>query len=361
MTPGPRTRTRRRRVTAPEIDSAQAAAPVEESFTLEPAPEPDPTVVEGTVTVLAEEVQPLTLAPEAQAEDARTDFYFPPLPRSDPRTRRQTGHAGDFGTRARQAAAQGAQSAGRGALALLRALARSARWLAALCARGFRRLILPALRAIWHVIVDDPYAPPRERPAQALLQGHVLGVYRYRLYQRIILGILGGVPLSIACLAILYILLTELSYGIDGQLFLVQDLAGALAGVFSSLMLFSLASTRITLHSDGIEYKTMFRAVRSRWEEIGVLKVEYYRRSERWVVGTGRGAWAFLYRSLLGLPKGRQLAKLITIYARLGPTGTPYWLPDLALRSENSAASRAASTGDHEQGKRKQEQAQAQP
>lgn len=80
----------------------------------------------------------------------------------------------------------------------------------------------------------------------------------------------------------------------------------------------------------------MFRVVRSRWEEISMLKVDYFRHSERWIVGTGRGAWAFLYRSLFGMPKGRQLAKLITVYARLAPTGTPYWLPSLGRFSDNS-------------------------
>ncbi len=224
-------------------------------------------------------------------------------------------------------------------LAFSRVVWRGIRRLAAFVAQQYRHYLYPLGHAIWHWMTYDPYAPPKIRE-QALLQGRVLGVYRYRLYQRIILGMLGGIPLATTSLYILYRLLDVLFYGLDSRLFLVQDLAGACTGFFGSLLLIRLATTRITLRSDGIEYKTMFRLVRSRWEEIGVVKVEYYRRSERWIVGTGRGTWAFLYRSLLGLPKGRQLAKLITIYARLKPTGTPYWLPAAGRFTEDDPLSR---------------------
>jgi len=332
MTPGPRARARRRRLAATVVESAEPATLEEAPVFAEPEFASDATIIDTTATVISEDVQPITLEPVPAGE--RTDFYFPPLPRTDQHTAGAPDSGSPAGPRARRAAgAQAAMQGGPGGLA------RALRRLVALCAQGFRRLILPALRVIWHWIVDDPYAPPRERPGQDLLQGHVLGVYRYRLYQRIILGILGGVPLSLSWLYILYTLATELRYGIDGRLFLAQDLAGAIAGLFGSLMILSLASTCVTLHSDGVEYRTMFRVVSSRWEEIGMVKVDYFRHSERWVVGTGRGAWAFLYRSLFGLPKGRQLAKLITIYARLSPTGTPYWLPSVGRFTERQTES----------------------
>lgn len=282
--------------------------------------------------------------PEPEPESARTDFYFPPLPRQEQPFEDTAASTSRSRRRARQAATRSStQAALRGAFRLLKALARGVQYLAMLAATGFKRGILPTLRVIWRWITVDPYAPKRERPEQAILQGRVLSVYRYRLYQRIILSILGGIPLAIACLYLIYLLVNGVLYGIDGRLFLVQELAGTFAGLFSSLMMLSLGSTRITLHSDGIEYKTMFRVVRSRWEEISMLKVDYYRRSERWVVGTGRGAFAFLYRSLFGLPKGRQLAKLVTIYARLSPTGTPYWLPSLGRYEESGHVSRSTS------------------
>ncbi len=337
MTPGPRARARRRRVATIVAEGAEPAAPAEEPVFGEPELAPDPTIIDTTATVISEDVQPL--APEPEPTGARTDFYFPPLPRTDQQAAGDTDSESHAGSRARRASRAPAPSAMQNTLGALGALARALRRLAALGALGFRRLLLPALRVIWHWMVDDPYAPPREQPAQALLQGHVLGIYRYRLYQRIILGILGGVPLGLSWLYILYTLATELRYGIDGRLFLVQDLAGAIAGLFGSLMILSLASTCVTLHSDGVEYRTMFRVIRSRWEEIGMVKVDYFRSSERWIVGTGRGAWAFLYRSLFGLPKGRQLARLITIYARLSPTGTPYWLPSVGRFTERETGS----------------------
>ena len=337
MTTEPRTRTRRRKSSTPVVDAVETPTPVEEPLIAEQQPpEPDPTIVETTVTVISEEVEPLAPMPEPEPDIERTDFYFPPRPRSD-----QWAESKAAFTRAekrrgrRSSAASGGQAALHQAGRVLKGLGRTFQILAVFIGNGVKRATFPALRGIWRWITVDPYAPPREQPNQSILQGHVLGVYRYQLYQRIILGILGGVPLTIAGLYTIYIIVNSLLYGIDGKLFLVQDLAGAFAGVFSGLMMLSLANTRITLRSDGIEYKTMFRVVRSRWEEISMLKVDYFRRSERWVVGTGRGAWAFLVRSLFGMPKGRQLAKLITIYARLSSTGTPYWLPTLGRFSES--------------------------
>jgi hypothetical protein len=341
MTTEPRTRTRRRKPSTPVVDEVEASTPVEEpSMAEQQPPEPDPTIVETTVTVISEEVEPLepTLEPEPAIE--RTDFYFPPRPRADQWAESKAAFTRAEKRRGRRSgAASGGEAARQRAGKLLKALGRAIQILAVFIASGIKRATFPALRGIWRWIVVDPYAPPRERPNQSILQGHVLGVYRYQLYQRIILGIMGVVPLTIAGLYTLYIIVNSLLYGIDGRLFLVQDLAGAFSGVFSGLMMLSLANTRITLRSDGIEYKTMFRVVRSRWEEISMLKVDYFRHSERWVVGTGRGAWAFLVRSLFGVPKGRQLAKLITIYARLSSTGTPYWLPSMERFSERGPVS----------------------
>jgi hypothetical protein len=351
MTPEPRTRprTRRRKLETPAaVEAVETTAAAEEPLSAAQPPEPDPTIaemaadaspdaeptiIETTATVLSEEVEPLVLEPEPEGQ--RTDFFFPPLPRSDQQTRSQT--------TATSRARQRARPARRRLRRLLKGLARTIPILAVFVATSFKRATFPALRGIWRWIVVDPYAPPREQPERAILQGHVLGVYRYQLYQRVILGLLGGIPLTIAACYLLYIVINSLLYGVEEWLFLAQDLAGAFAGVFSGLMMLSLAKTRITLRGDGIEYKTMFRVVRSRWEEISMLKVDYFRHSERWVVGTGRGAWAFLVRSLFGLPKGRQLAKLITIYARLRSTGTPYWLPSLGRFSESSPAAERAS------------------
>jgi hypothetical protein len=341
MTAEPRTRTRarRRKSPTPALDAAETTAPVEEPVIAEQPPEPDPNIIETTVTILSEEVEPLAPVEASAPEIQRNDFYFPPLPRSDQWAESKAAFAQAEKRRARQSArASGARGALRRSGKLLKGLARAIQILAVFIAGSIKRATFPALRSIWRWIVVDPYAPKREQPDQAILQGRVLGVYRYQLYQRIILSILGGIPLTLAGLYIIYTIINGLLYGIDGRLFLVQDLAGALTGVFSGLIMLSLGSTRVTLRSDGIEYKTMFRVVRSRWEEISMLKVDYYRRSERWIVGTGRGAWAFLYRSLFGLPKGRQLAKLITLYARLSPTGTPYWLPSLGRFAERSPA-----------------------
>ncbi len=339
MTPEPRARARRRQSPTPAVEAAETPAPAEEPVITEQPPEPDANIVETTVTVLSEEVEPLAPVEESQPDIQRNDFYFPPPPRSDHWAENKAAFARAEKRRARRAApTPGAQTALRQSHRLLKGLARTIQILAVFLASSLKRATFPTSRRIWRWIVVDPYAPPREQPNQAILQGHVLGVYRYQLYQRIILGILGGIPLTSAGLYILYTIINDLLYGIDGRLFLIQDLAGALAGVFSGLIMLSLGSTRVTLRSDGIEYKTMFRVVRSRWEEISMLKVDYYRRSERWVVGTGRGAWAFLYRSLFGLPKGRQLAKLITVYARLSSTGTPYWLPSLGRFAEDKPA-----------------------
>ncbi len=344
MTTEPRTRARRRRASMPAVDAEETSAPVDEPLIVEQPPEPDPTIVETTVTVISEEIEPLT-PPEPEVDSQRTDFYFPPRPRSDQWAESKAAFTkAERRRNPRSAAASDGQPALRQTRRLFKALLRTARILVVFLATSIKRATFPTLRGIWRWITVDPYAPPREQPSQSLLQGHVLGVYRYQLHQRIILGILGGVPLTLAGLYTIYLLINSLLYGIDGHLFLVQDLAGTCAGVFSGLMMLSLAQTRITLRSDGIEYKTMFRVVRSRWEEVSMLKVDYFRRSERWVVGTGRGAWAFLVRSLFGLPKGRQLAKLITIYARLSSTGTPYWLPSLGRFSESDpSAARPAS------------------
>lgn len=335
MTPEPRTRTRRRKAPTPAAaEAAETTAPVEEAASTAVPPESDPNIIDTTAVVISEEVEPLVPAPEPESQ--RTDFFFPPPPRETQRTESRTASAS--ASAARQRARQATPKPARKPLLprLLKGVGRTILILAIFIATSIKRATFPTLRGIWRWITVDPYAPTREHPPQAILQGHVLGVYRYQLYQRIILSILGGVPLTVAVLYLAYTIVNDALYGIDGKLFLAQDLASAFAGIFSGLMMLSLAKTRITLRGDGIEYKTMFRVVRSRWEEISMLKVDYFRHSERWIVGTGRGAWAFLYRSLFGMPKGRQLAKLITIYARLRSTGTPYWLPSLGRFSENS-------------------------
>lgn len=337
----PRTRTRRRKLVAPPVieveEEAAPPAPEPPIATKEPASTPE--IIDTTATVISETVEPLE--PETPPEAPRTDFYFPPLPRSDADKASRARSASRRPQGARRAAAQKRVRQGlRSGLQGLKVFGRGIRQAVVGSAAWARNTALPALYPIWHWITHDPYAPPREDRKQSLLQGRVLGVYRYYRYQRVILGILGGVPLALCCLYIILTITTTLQGGVNSPLFLAQDLAGATAGFFGSLMLLKLASLRITLRSDGIEYKTMFRVVRSRWNEVGVLKVEYFRRSERWVVGTGRGAWAFLYRSLLGLPKGRQLAKLITIYARLSATGTPYWLPAMNRFSDTGPIAR---------------------
>jgi hypothetical protein len=382
MQPGPRPRTRRKKAPITIVDAAAPVTPEEAasfSSAAQTAPAsigsdsselffedtPQPAIIDSNGVIIEDDTQPTIIestgvaledfmpAPEPPGE--RTDFFFPPLPPREgtqehqattrsyqPRAPRQ---------RQKQQNGQTGKAVLAALLAVLRALGRGLRQLGQGSAKEYRRYLRPGIGKVWHWIVDDPYAPPRASGEQALLQGRVLGMYQYHLYQRIILMVLGGIPALIAVLYALDQIITEFRFGFDSRLFLVQDLAGAAAGFFGCLIFIRLATTRITLRSDGIEYKTIFRQVRSRWEEIGVLKVEYFRGSERWVVGSGRGAWAFLYvgtpqvkgkfvpvrvirglwawitRSPLGLPKGRQLAKLITIYARLGSTGTPYWLP----------------------------------
>lgn len=391
--PGPRPRARRRKPRATIVDAVAPTVPAEtaafEAPTFEepafsepeaePGPAPEPIIVESTGVALEENVQPIYPPPPVSNE--RTDFFFPPRPRtSQPEQEARTDRYAPGGqSSARQpeprpaappgpSAQERTQAILRALLAFLLALWRVLRKLAKLSARGYRRALLPGQRRIWHWIVDDPYAPPRASQEASLLQGRVLGVYQYHLYQRVLLGILGGIPLALAALYALYEFFSEVRFGFDSRLFLVQDVAGAATGFFGCLILVRLATIRITLRSDGVEYKAMFRVVRSRWEEVGVLKVEYYRRSERWIVGTGRGAWAFLFvgmpteqrgpkivralrlvwgvltRSQLGLPKGRQLAKLITIYARLGPTGTPYWLPMVGRFTQDDPLSRTPVT-----------------
>ena len=369
MQPGPKPRTRRKKAPITIVDAVAPATPGEEpSFsTAQPEPasrgidsnqvlfedEPQPTIIDSTGVVIEDESQPtvidstgvvledITPPPEPAPAGERTDFYFPPLPPTDRALEHDTPDRG-YEPRARQQR-QNRQTGQTGKavlaalLAVLRAIGRGS-------AQEYRRYLRPGLRTIWHWIVDDPYAPPRASGKQSLLQGRVLGVYQYHLYQRIILIVLGSIPALIAVLYALDQIITEFRYGFDSHLFLLQDLAGAATGFFGCLIFIRLATTRITLHSDGIEYRTMFRQIRSRWEEIGVLKVEYFRGSERWVVGSGRGAWAWLSRSPLGLPKGRQLAKLITIYARLGSTGTAYWLPMVGRFTEHDPFRRAPVT-----------------
>ena len=384
MQPGPRPRTRRKKAPITIVDAAAPVTPGEEpSFsTIEPDPAsigidsseivfedtPQPTIIDSTGVVIDDVMPP----PEPGPAGERTDFYFPPLPPTD-QTLEHNATGRGYQSRARrprqkQQSGQTGRAVLAALLAVLRALGRGLRRLGQGSAKEYRRYLRPGLHTIWHWIVDDPYAPPRASGEQSLLQGRVLGVYEYRLYQRVTLFVLGGIPALVAIFYALDQIITEFRFGFDSRLFLVQDLAGATAGFFGCLIFIRLATTRITLRSDGIEYKTMFRQIRSRWEEIGVLKVEYFRGSERWVVGSGRGAWAFLYvgaptpkgkfafvrvirgawawlsRSPLGLPKGRQLAKLITIYARLGSTGTPYWLPIVGRFTEHDPFRRAPVT-----------------
>ena len=416
MQPGPRPRTRRKKAPITYVDAAAPVTPGDESPFSNAQPGPasmgsdsselffedtsQPTVIDSTGVVIEEEPQPAIIestgtaledfmpAPEPPGE--RTDFFFPPLPpragtlehqattRShQPRARSQ---------RQKQQTGQAGKAVLAALLAMLRALGRGLRRLGQGSAKGYRRYLRPGIHKVWHWIVDDPYAPPRAGGEQALLQGRVLGMYQYHLYQRVSMIVLGSIPALIAVLYALDEIITEFRFGFDSRLFLVQDLAGAAAGFFGCLIFIRLATTRITLRSDGIEYKTMFRQVRSRWEEIGVLKVEYFRGCERWVVGSGRGAWAFLYvgtpqvkgkfvlvrvirglwawmtRSPLGLPKGRQIAKLITIYARLGSTGTPYWLPIVGRFTDQDPFRRAPVTmSESENDSEPEEAAQATP
>jgi hypothetical protein len=322
---------------------------------LEESSDAPPIVIDSTGIALDESGQPLPpLTPAPEPEAPRTDFYFPPLPRT-PAGKSDTPAPGAPQLAPRQsqvwADLRGLLVVGlRGLNALLvlclratwrgmRALGRGTRTgaggLAQWSQRQGRRWMLPGLKAGWHWVVDDPYAPTRESSKQSLIQGRVLGVYRYPLYQRILVGVFGSLPLGVISIYLLNALISTIHAGVNDWLFWLQDVAGTLTGLFGCLIFLRLMSTRITLHSDGIEYKTWFRVVRSRWEEIAMLKVEYFRRNERWVVSTGRGSWAFLHRSVLGLPRGRQLSKLITIYARLNSTGTPYWLPAVGRYKEH--------------------------
>lgn len=382
MQPGPRPRTRRKKAPitivdavtpetsgeapSPPIRQSEPASISSESSELHGEDAPQPTIIDSTGVVIEDAPQPIVIdsigialedftpAPEPPGE--RTDFYFPPLP---PRDRLVEHEATGRASQSRARRERQKQHTGHAGKAVLTALLAVLRALGQGSAKAYRRYLRPGVRKLWHWIVDDPYAPPRASGEQALLQGRVLGMYQYHRYQRVILFVLGAVPALIAVLYALDQIITEFRFGFDSRLFLVQDLAGAAAGFFGCLIFIRLATTRITLRSDGIEYKTMFRQIRSRWEEIGVLKVEYFRGSERWIVGSGRGAWAFLYvdmppsksklavvraihgawgrlsRSPLGLPRGRQLAKLITVYARLGSTGTPYWLPRVGRFTEH--------------------------
>jgi hypothetical protein len=333
-----------------EPTSVLEAAPIVEAST-----ETLPTIIDSTAVALDDTGQPLP-PPPPEPEPPRTDFFFPPLPRTPPAGRTTTPPKKQ---RASVTAAQvwsvvqtvllvcwrGLALLLRGVIVLLRVLWRGLRLLARGIAwvmvsiargsgRGWQRWMSPVLHTGWHWATDDPYAPPRENTRQPILQGRVLGVYRYRLYQRVLVGGFGILPLAAISLYLLNNLISTFQAGVNDWLFWLQDIAGTLVGLFGCLIFLRLTSTRITLHSDGIEYKTWFRVVRSRWDEIAVLKVEYFRRNERWVVGTGRGAWAFLHRSVLGIPKGRQLAKLIALYARLNSTGTPYWLPAVGRFNE---------------------------
>lgn len=407
MQPGPRPRTRRKKApitivdaTAPGEAQTAPASIGSDSSELFFEDTPQPTVIDSTGAVIEDEPQPTIIestgvvledfmpAPEPAGE--RTDFFFPPLPPREGTPQHETTRRGAQPRARRRRQKQQTGQTGKAVLAvllaMLRALGRGLRQLGQGSAKEYRRYLRPVLHKVWHWIIDDPYAPPRSSGEQALLQGRVLGTYQYHLYQRVSLIVLGGIPALIAIIYALDEIITEFRFGFDSRLFLVQDLAGAAAGFFGCLIFIRLATTRITLRSDGIEYKTMFRQVRSRWEEIGVLKVEYFRGCERWVVGSGRGAWAFLYvgtpqvkgkfvlvrvirglwawmtRSPLGLPKGRQIAKLITIYARLGSTGTPYWLPIVGRFTDQDPFRRAPVTmSESENDSEPEEAAQATP
>jgi hypothetical protein len=352
-------RPRKRRTVQTAIEMTEPLSVIEATPGAGESTDTLPAVIDTTGVALDDTGQPLP-PPEPEPEPPRTDFYFPPLPRtpagggqaSNPPKQRDAFNAPHQTWATTRvillAGLHGVLLLLRGLLLLLRGLWRGLRLLAQGIAaasmsmgrgsrRSYQRWLAPVLGAVWRWITDDPYAPPRENTRQPILQGRVLGVYRYRLYQRILVGVFGSLPLAAISLYLLNDLISTFQAGVSDWLFWLQDIAGTLVGLFGCLIFLRLTSTRITLHSDGIEYKTWFRVVRSRWEEIAVLKVEYFRRNERWVVGTGRGAWAFLHRSVLGLPKGRQLAKLITLYARLNSTGTPYWLPAVGRFNENRA------------------------
>ena len=61
--------------------------------------------------------------------------------------------------------------------------------------------------------------------------------------------------------------------------------------------------------------------------------------------GVPRQGGAFHADGILGNSrKRRQLAKLITIYARLGSTGTPYWLPMVGRFTDQDPFRRAPVT-----------------
>src|SRR5581483_8002957 len=92
---------------------------------------------------------------------------------------------------------------------LIKGVGRTIQILAVFLAKSLKRATFPTLRGIWRWITVDPYAPDREQPPQAILQGHVLGVYRYQLYQRIILSLLGGIPLTIAVLYLAYTIVND--------------------------------------------------------------------------------------------------------------------------------------------------------
>lgn len=348
MQPEPVRRPRRRRTVQPIIEMTEPVSVMEAAPPVEEARDSSAMVIDSTGVALDDTGQPWQPPPEP--EPPRTDFYFPPRPRTPtsgqtpPPTPKQAAfHAARTWATIQAillACLRGAWLVLRGLWRLLRLFWRGLRLLArgiAAASVGLGRWLAPGLGAAWHWITHDPYAPPREGAEQSILQGRVLGVYRYRLYQRILVGFFGSLPLAAISFYLINDLISTFRAGVSDWLFWLQDIAGTLVGLFGCLILLRLTSTRITLHSDGIEYRTWFRVVRSRWEEIGVLKVEYFRRNERWVVGTGRGAWAFLHRSVLGIPKGRQLAKLITIYARLNATGTPYWLPAVGRFNEKRA------------------------
>ncbi len=341
-------RPRRRRAVQPvmDVEMSEPTSVLEAAPIVEESTETLPTIIDSTAVALDDTGQPLPPPPpEPVPEAPRMDFYFPPLPRTPP------GGSTPTAPKKPSVSINVAQvratlliilrACWRGVVLFLRGLRLLARGIALVTVssarwskRGFQRWMAPILNAGWHWATDDPYAPPRESTRQPILQGRVLGVYRYRLYQRVLVGVFGSLPLAAISLYLLNGLISTFRAGVNDWLFWLQDIAGTLVGLFGCLIFLRLTSTRITLHSDGIEYKTWFRVVRSRWEEIAVLKVEYFRRNERWVVGTGRGTWAFLHRSVLGMPKGRQLAKLIAMYARLNSTGTPYWLPAVGRFSE---------------------------
>ncbi|HEU5368724.1 MAG TPA: hypothetical protein VFU69_09680, partial [Ktedonobacterales bacterium] len=136
MTAEPRARPRRRTSPPPAVDAAETTAPIEESVNVEQPPEPDGAIIETTVTVLSEEVEPLAPVEASQPENQRNDFYFPPPPRADHWAESKAAFARAEKRRARRSATtSGAQTALRQSRRLLKGLARTIQILAVFVAR----------------------------------------------------------------------------------------------------------------------------------------------------------------------------------------------------------------------------------